>query len=85
MAVVEKNGRWFPVGKNGKPWKSSFPSQTKAKAALIKADAYWASRGAITSPGAAPGTSEAAPPAEEERGLKTLARMRGLQDEEGFN
>jgi len=45
MAVKKVGKKWYPVGKKGKPWKTGFATEAKAKAALTKANTYWKSKG----------------------------------------
>ena len=57
MGVQEKGGRWFPVKKNGKLYKTGYSSKAKAEAALAKGSAYWASRAGATPPASTPSAS----------------------------
>lgn len=38
--------KWFPIRKDGKPYKTGYSTREKAEAALSKSTEYWASRAA---------------------------------------
>lgn len=45
MPIVEKDGKFYPLRTDGKPYKQGYTSRAKAEAAIEKAAAFWGSKG----------------------------------------
>jgi len=85
--VLQKGDRFTVTSPAGKTWKTTYPSEASANKAISYIESRFGTspKGVVVKGESSPA---AAPNGEDEmtgeRGEKTLARMRMLQDEEGF-